>query len=131
MSISFYKNSSGNYKIYVGSFSCQIAIFMFDPINKFLELCEKLDNCCFNLKPGISSISVLKETSLLGIERSYLITGSFDYRIRFYELETYKPLGHLKYNNSRINQIKLSKNDDNVFLFVASDDNCFNIWLIS
>jgi WD40 repeat protein len=83
------------------------------------------------LKPGISSISVFEETSLLGIKRSYLITGSFDYRIRFYELETYKPLGHLKYNNSRINQIKLSKNDDNVFLFVASDDNCFNIWLIS
>jgi WD40 repeat protein len=104
---------------------------MFDPIDIHLELHEILHNCCFHLKPGISSISVLEETSLMGERRSYLVTGAFDYRIRFYDLDKHQPLGHLKYNTSRINQINLTKSDDNVFLLVASDEACFHIWLIS
>lgn len=116
--------------IFLGSFSTDIAIFLFDPINKTLELNEIMENCCYNLKPGISSIAVLDETLMIGQKKSYLITGSFDYRIRFYDLDKHKPLGYFKYISSRINQIKLAKNEENIFLMVASDENSFYIWLL-
>ena len=100
----------------------------FNCIKKQLLFDRKITNCCYELKPGISCLSVLEKNLF---SKTLLATGGFDYRIRFYELSKFDSLGKVNYNNGRINQIKLITNDDNIFLFVASDENKFFIWIVA
>lgn len=122
--------------ILVGAFHTEIFVLCYDQTNNSLKILSKIVKACSVIKPGISSIDYFM-FDILSNNRleKYLVTGSFDYRIRMYKVENnleFKFLGSTTPSNSIINQVNFffHKESDCLYLLVASDDRLIKIYTI-
>jgi hypothetical protein len=125
ITISLYKETLEDcITVYVGLFCSEIIILKYHISKNTFIRHDYIKNCCSDLKPGISSISFFEDL---------VVTGAYDFRIRIYKKteKEVKFLGFTKLENQAIiHKVELYPYDDRLYLFIASDQPFFYIFVI-
>jgi hypothetical protein len=127
----------------VGFYSTNLVILQYSPEQNTITQYDHISNACSDVKVGIPAINYIsfnKVDMITDINQEYKIvcTGGYDYRIRIYNIEEKKSSLQLQgsltiLNNVIIHQIQLYEDyiSNNLYLFIASEQKLFLIYLIA
>lgn len=138
ISLDAYKVDEKKFNIIVGFYSTNLEVMEYDITKDTLIKVKTIHNACSELKVGISSISSLdytKKDYISGTinDISLVCTGSYDCRVRLYLKTDWSYLGSIKFQPSIIHQVNfyIHKDSDSLYLFIASEQKIFYIYLVA